>query len=100
MLRANRQLVRWLQPEFPAEKQRDHFALAYVALGDAYVKNRAMGLDVNLAEARQVWESGLKKYPNFSDLEMRLKLMEESTDDLIEFVESIPRARAHARAGV
>ena len=34
-----------LQQTYPPEKQRDYFALAYVCLGDAYVKNRDQGLE-------------------------------------------------------
>ncbi|MBW2277673.1 MAG: hypothetical protein JRF63_09295 [Deltaproteobacteria bacterium] len=75
-----------LQKTFPAEKQRDHFAHAYVALGDSYVKNRADGLQENLARARQVWEAGLTEYPDCPELKERLELLTQSGKELVAYV--------------
>jgi tetratricopeptide (TPR) repeat protein len=75
-----------LQQTYPPEKQSDHFALAYVCLGDSYVKNRDQGLDENLARARETWRRGLEQYPDSSELTGRLELMERSSEDLIEYV--------------
>jgi len=75
-----------LQRRLTADKQRDYFALGYVGLGDAYVKNREMGFEENLAKAREAWEAGLKAYPNSPDLAKRLELLDESVEALIEFV--------------
>jgi tetratricopeptide (TPR) repeat protein len=78
-----------LQQGFPPEQQRDYFALAYVALGDSYVKNRARGLEQNLAKARETWERGIEAYPDSSELRTRLELMEKSADELIEYVRKL-----------
>ncbi|MEE8452691.1 MAG: FG-GAP-like repeat-containing protein [Thermoguttaceae bacterium] len=75
-----------MQQAFPPEKRGDHFALAYVALGDAYVKNRAAGLEENLAKARQSWRDGLKRHPDSPELQKRLEMMETTDEELIEFV--------------
>jgi tetratricopeptide (TPR) repeat protein len=78
-----------LQKKLPPEQQREYFALAYAALGDAYVKNRDAGLEENLAKAAEVWREGLAEYPNSADLKKRLGLMEKSADELIEFVKKL-----------
>ncbi len=75
-----------LQKTLPAEQQRDHFAMAYVALGDSYVKNRDRGLEDNLAKARATWQAGLKEYPDSPELKYRLELIERSADEVIELV--------------
>ena len=46
----------------------DRYALGYLALGDAYAL-----LD-NVAEARQIWQKGLRAYPYFARLRERLSL--------------------------
>ncbi|MFH0981609.1 MAG: FG-GAP-like repeat-containing protein [Planctomycetota bacterium] len=78
-----------LQKSLPSEKQRDYFALGYVGLGDAYVKNREENLEENLARARAAWEQGLKEFPNSPDLRKRLDLLAQSTDQLIDFIERL-----------
>ena len=78
-----------MQNKLPPEKQRDYFALAYVALGDAYVKNREAGLEENMAQARKAWQQGLAKYPDSSELKERLELTAKSTDELIAFVKGL-----------
>ena len=78
-----------MQKTFPPQQQRDYFALAYVALGDSYVKNRAHGLDENLARARRAWEAGLKEYPDSPELRKRLELMDSSVDELVRFVKKL-----------
>ncbi|MBN2473842.1 MAG: VCBS repeat-containing protein [Pirellulales bacterium] len=78
-----------MQKGFPPEMQRDYFALAYAALGDAYVKNRDVGLEENLAKAREVWQQGLEAYPASPDLKQRLELTDQSSDALIEFVQRL-----------
>ena len=80
-----------LQRKLPPEKQRDYFALAYVGLGDAHVKNREEGFEENLAKARDTWERGLKDYPDEQQLKVRLELHRKSEDkkELIEFVKSL-----------
>ena len=53
----------------PVEQDgNDRYALAYLALGDAYAL-----LD-NVAEARQTWQQGLRAYPYFAQLRERLSL--------------------------
>ena len=76
-----------MQTTLPTEKQREYFALAYVDLGDSYVKNRDLGLDENLAKAREAWETGIKEYPNSPDLKNRLELISRSADELIQFIQ-------------
>jgi enediyne biosynthesis protein E4 len=75
-----------MQKKFPPEKQRDHFALAYVGLGDSYVKNIDQGQEENLAHARKTWESGLAQYPNSAALKKRLALIAQSPEAIIQFV--------------
>ncbi len=78
-----------MQKRYPPEKQRDYFALAFVCLGDSYVKNREMGFEENLAKAREAWEEGLKQYPGSPELRHRLELMARSTDELIEYIQHL-----------
>jgi len=78
-----------MQKALPAEKQRDYFALGYVGLGDAYVKNREEGMEENLARAREVWEQGLEEYPNSEELKLRLGLLTRSSDELIEYIRKL-----------
>jgi tetratricopeptide (TPR) repeat protein len=78
-----------MQKTLPPEQQRDFFALAYVALGDAYVKNCHLGREAHLAKAREAWVQGLREYPKSSELQERLQLLEESQDQLIEFVNKL-----------
>jgi tetratricopeptide (TPR) repeat protein len=75
-----------LQKKFPLDKQRDYFALAYVGLGDSYVKNIDLGQEENLASAKKVWEAGLVQYPKSEDLKKRLELLAKSPDKIIQFV--------------
>jgi tetratricopeptide (TPR) repeat protein len=75
-----------MQKTLSLAKQRDHFALAYVALGDSYVKNRANGLEENLARARQTWEAGLKEHPDRPELKKRLELAARSGKELVSYV--------------
>ncbi|MHC4065820.1 MAG: hypothetical protein ACYSUI_15170, partial [Planctomycetota bacterium] len=58
-------------------------------LGDSYVKNRDNGLEENLADARQVWQRGLKEYPDEQELKVRLALAAKSTDELIEYIRKL-----------
>jgi tetratricopeptide (TPR) repeat protein len=78
-----------MQKTFPAEKQREwnQFALAYIALGDSYVKNRATGLQESLARARQVWQAGITEYPDCPELKERLELIAQSEKELVAYVE-------------
>lgn len=78
-----------MQNAFPEEKQRDYFALAYVGLGDAHVKNRETGFEENFAKAREAWKRGLEEYPSSPDLKERLELLAKSTDELIEFIKRL-----------
>ncbi|MHC4431526.1 MAG: hypothetical protein ACYTBS_06770 [Planctomycetota bacterium] len=78
-----------LQKTFAPEMQREHFALAYVALGDSYVKNRANGLQENLAKARQAWETGIKEYPDRPELKKRLELAARSGKELVAYVKKL-----------
>jgi hypothetical protein len=75
-----------MQNRFSPEKHRDHFALSYVCLGDAYVKNIDLGQDENLALAKHTWETGLARYPQCLDLKKRLELLAQSPDAVIQFV--------------
>jgi hypothetical protein len=78
-----------MQKRFPAKKQRAYFALAYVGLGDSYVKNRGDGLEENIARARRAWEQGLEAYPDHPQLEKRLALANRSVKELITFVKTL-----------
>jgi hypothetical protein len=75
-----------MQQSYPKEKQRDHFALAYVCLGDSYVKNRENGFEENLSKARQTWETGLKEYPKSNELKLRLEMLARSPEEVIEHI--------------
>jgi hypothetical protein len=75
-----------MQKKYPPDKQRDHFALAYVGLGDSYVKNIEQGQEEYLALAKKTWTDGLAKYPNSLDLKKRLELLAKSPDEIIQFV--------------
>jgi tetratricopeptide (TPR) repeat protein len=78
-----------LQKTLPPELQRDYFALAYVALGDSYVKNRANGLEENLERARETWQEGIAAYPDSEELKKRLELVETSDEAIIEYVRKL-----------
>ena len=78
-----------MQKTFPAERQRDYFALAYVGLGDACAKNTDSGYEENVAKARAAWEAGLKEYPGSPDLKKRLDLLARSPAEVIDFVVKI-----------
>ncbi len=78
-----------LQDSLPVEKQRPYFALAYVGLGDSYVKNRGKGLEENLALARSAWELGLGEYPDSPELKSRLQLAKKSTEELVKFIRQL-----------
>ncbi|MGD2108304.1 MAG: FG-GAP-like repeat-containing protein [Phycisphaerae bacterium] len=75
-----------MQKRLPTEKQRDYFALGYVGLGDAYVKNREEGLEQNMARAVDAWREGLQEYPDSTELKTRLDLAAKSKDELIEYI--------------
>ncbi len=75
-----------MQKTFPPEQQHDYFVLAYIALGDSYVKNRAGAQEEKLAKAREAWQAGLQEYPNCSQLKERLQVMQDSPEELIQFV--------------
>jgi hypothetical protein len=75
-----------LQKKLPAATQRDYFALAYVGLGDSYIKNLDAGLDQSVTPAKKVWEEGFGQYPNSPDLKRRLELFARGTNDVIQFV--------------
>jgi len=78
-----------MQKRFPPKKQRAYFALAYVGLGDSYVKNRGEGLEENVSRARQAWEQGLEAYPHHAQLEQRLELAKRSVKELVTFVKKL-----------
>jgi hypothetical protein len=78
-----------MQRQFAPEKQRDYFALAFVGLGDSYVKNREEGLEENLAKACEVWKEGLEEYPDSPELRKRLELAAESNDAIIAYVKRL-----------
>jgi tetratricopeptide (TPR) repeat protein len=78
-----------MQKTLPADQQHDYFALAYVALGDAYVKNCHLGRESHLAKAREAWEQGLREYPDCAELRERLQVLDASADDLIRFVNQL-----------
>jgi len=78
-----------MQKKLPAQMQRDYFALGYVGLGDAYVKNRDRGLEENLAKAREAWEAGLKVYPESPDLRKRMELLDKSAEEVIGYVRQL-----------
>jgi tetratricopeptide (TPR) repeat protein len=76
-----------LQETFPPSRQRDYFALAFVCLGDAHVKNRELGgYEQEMAAARKVWQEGLRKFPGSPDLKERLELADRSEAELIEYI--------------
>jgi tetratricopeptide (TPR) repeat protein len=78
-----------MQAAFPPERQRDYFALGYVALGDAHVKNRGEAPEESLAKARRAWQAGLREFPNSAELKQRLTLLEKSSEALIRFVKHL-----------
>jgi len=78
-----------MQKNLPTQQQRDYFALAYVALGDSCVKNRAMGLEESILEARRTWETGLQEYPDSPELKKRLQLVETSTEELLGYIKQL-----------
>ncbi len=78
-----------LQKSLPADEQRAYFALGYVALGDAFVKNRDLGYAENMQKARSTWEEGLSQYPDSQELKLRLKLASQSDDDLISYIQAL-----------
>jgi tetratricopeptide (TPR) repeat protein len=78
-----------MQQKYPPAKQRDYFALAYVCLGDAYVKNREQGFEENIERAAEVWREGLRRYPDSPELKKRLELLQSSTDELIEYIQRL-----------
>ncbi len=78
-----------MQKKLPPQQRRDYFALAYVGLGDSYVKNRERGLQENLAKAREAWEAGIAEFPESAELKKRLELVETSADELIEYVKQL-----------
>ncbi len=78
-----------LQETFPARKKRDYFALAWVALGDAYVKNRDNGLEENLARAAETWTKGRERFPDSPELTKRVELLSTSRDGLIDYVKRL-----------
>jgi tetratricopeptide (TPR) repeat protein len=75
-----------MQTKFPPERQREHFALAYVGLGDSYMKNLDAGLEENVGLAKQTWEAGGVQYPKSPDLKHRLDLLARGTNDIIQFI--------------
>lgn len=80
-----------MQKKLPPEKQRKYFALGYVGLGDAFVKNREEGFDENMRLAHETWAQGLKEYPQCADLKIRLELFEESAEkmELIDYIDKL-----------
>ncbi len=78
-----------MQKTFPPEQQRDYFALGYVGLGDAYIKNRELGLEDNMARAIATWKTGLTDYPDSKELRLRVELAAESNEKLIEYVRGL-----------
>ena len=77
------------QKKFPADKQRDYFALAYVGLGDSYVKNIDNGLEENLGLAKKTWQEGAAHYPKSAELKQRLDVAAKGTNDIIQFVSEL-----------
>lgn len=75
-----------LQKRLPSDQQREYFALAYAALGDAYVKNMDAGLEENLGSAQKTWQEGFRHYPKSPELKQRLDLAARGTNHIIQFV--------------
>lgn len=75
-----------MQESWGPEKQEPYFVLTYVALGDAYVKNRAVDEAGMFAKARETWEAGLVIYPNDPGLKKRLSMNDEDLAALIKKV--------------
>jgi len=78
-----------LQERLPADQRRDYFALAYVGLGDAHVKNLDQNRDPRLTLARAAWEAGLRAYPQAPELERRLELLAQSVGAVSEYVNEL-----------
>ena len=75
-----------MQKKFSPERQREHFALAYVGLGDSYMKNLDAGLEENIGLAKRTWDTGIGQYPKSRELKQRLDLLTKGTNDIIQFV--------------
>jgi hypothetical protein len=58
---------------------KPYYLLPYVALGDAYTKDRQM------AKARQTWRQGLKLFPEAKRLKDRLAIKDDT--QLLKYVE-------------
>jgi enediyne biosynthesis protein E4 len=78
-----------MQKAFPREKRREYFSLAFVGLGDSYVKNLDSGREENLRKAREAWEAGLREFPESADLKKRLELAGKSEDSVIGYVQGV-----------
>ena len=78
-----------LQEHSSPNELPSHFAFAYLALGDSHVKNREAGGPASLALARRAWEAGLALFPDSEELQTRRKILDESVDALIDYVERV-----------
>lgn len=76
-----------LQDAWGPEAQEDYFAYAYVALGDAYVKNRDVDYEAMMQKARETWEEGLNRFPDSPDLKERLSKTDD--EELMDFVKKL-----------
>ena len=75
-----------MQESWGPEKQEPYFVLPYVALGDAYVKNRATDSAGMFAKARETWKAGRAIYPNDPELKKRLSMSDKELAALIKKV--------------
>lgn len=78
-----------MQKSWGPKKQKPYFVLTYVALGDAYVKNRAVDWEGMFTKARATWREGLSVYPNDPELKKRLSLTDEELVKLIRKVRGL-----------
>jgi len=67
-----------LQDAHP-QTPRPHFALTYIALGDAYVR------DGQIEQGVGVWRDGIKRFPENADLQRRLAIDDEYK--LVRFID-------------
>jgi tetratricopeptide (TPR) repeat protein len=77
-----------LQDSWGPEAQEDYFAYSYVALGDAYVKNRDTDFEGMMHKARETWEEGLRRFPDSPDLKERLSIIDDE-EELIAFIKKL-----------
>jgi tetratricopeptide (TPR) repeat protein len=71
-----------LSEGLPAAQRKPYMALAYVALGDAYVKLE------QLEQARQTWQGGLRTIGESGELRQRLEIATQALPQKIEQLRS------------